>query len=97
MLREIIPWYDAIPLTYTTVFTPISYQRKASKQSKAATSGPSTNKQVTLQSAVKSRDLREEFVLDAVSLFTHADIPLHKVDKMRPFLQKYCQQAGSLP
>ena len=69
-------------------------QRKASKQSKAVTSGPSTSKQVTLHSAVKSKDLREEFVLDTVSLFTHADIPLHKVEKMRPFLQKYCQQVS---
>ena len=46
---------------------------------------------------VKSKDLREEFILDTVSLCTHADIPLHKAEKMRPFLQKYCKQAGSLP
>ena len=31
-------------------------QRKASKQSQAATSGPPTSKQVTLQSAMKSKD-----------------------------------------
>ena len=72
-------------------------QQRASKQSKAATSGPSTSRQVTLQSAVKSKDLREEFVLNAFGLFTHVDIPLHKVEKMCPFLQKYCKQAGSLP
>ena len=46
---------------------------------------------------MKSKDLREEFILDTVSLCAHADIPLHKVDKLRPFLQKYCKQAGSLP
>ena len=72
-------------------------QRKASKLAKADTSGLSTSKQVTLQSVVNSKDLREEFILDTVSLCTHADIPLHKVEKMRPFLQKYCKQAGSLP
>ena len=27
----------------------------------------------------------------------HAHIPLHKVEKMRPFLQKYCKIADSLP
>ena len=74
--------------------------RKGSKLGKAESSTqdrPSTSRQVTLSSVVKSKDLREEFVLDYVCLCTRADIPLHKTDKMRPFLQKYCKQAGSLP
>jgi hypothetical protein len=28
---------------------------------------------------------------------TLADIPLEKVEKMRPFLNKHCVQAGTLP
>ena len=28
---------------------------------------------------------------------TLSDIPLHKIDKMRPFLLKYCKEDGSIP
>ena len=75
--------------------------KKCSKQSKetvsGAVAGPFTSRQVTLSSIVKSKDLREEFVLDYIKLCTLADIPLYKTDAMRPFLQKYCKQAGTLP
>ena len=71
--------------------------RKTSKGASSASAGPSTSRQVTLTSIVKSKDLREEFVLDYVKLCTLADIPLHKTEKMRPFMQKYCKQAGTLP
>ena len=52
---------------------------------------------MTLGTVVKSRGLREEYVLDYVKMCTLADIPLEKTDKIRPFLEKHCKQAGALP
>ena len=46
---------------------------------------------------MKSRDLREEFVVDFIKMESMADIPLEKVEKMKPFLVEYCKQAGTLP
>ena len=46
---------------------------------------------------MKSKDLREEFASDYTKLGTLTDIPLHKTEKMQPFLQKYCRQACSPP
>ena len=43
-------------------------------------------KQVTLTTLVKSQDLMEEFVLDFIKMSTMVDIPLEKVERMRPFL-----------
>ena len=54
-------------------------------------------RQVSLTTITKSKDLRKEFVLDFIKMSTMADIPLEKVEKMRPFLLKYCKQAGTLP
>ena len=45
----------------------------------------------------RSRDLREEFEIDFLRMATTADIPLEKVEKMKPFLLKYSKQAGTLP
>ena len=58
--------------------------------------GSSGAQQVTLKS-LKSRDLREEFVVDFIKMSSMADIPLEEVEKMKPFLVKYCKQAGTLP
>ncbi|XP_041480924.1 uncharacterized protein LOC121428390 [Lytechinus variegatus] len=54
-------------------------------------------RQTTLHSTMKSKDLREEFILDFVKCCTMADIPLHKVENMRPFILKHCKQGGALP
>jgi hypothetical protein len=54
-------------------------------------------RQTTISSMIKSKDLREDFVLDFVTLCTVADIPLEKVDKMKPFLEKHCSQGGTIP
>lgn len=59
--------------------------------------GASTSKQITLTTCVKSRDLREGFVLDYLKMCTLAVIPLEKTESMRPFLRKHCKQAGALP
>ena len=50
-----------------------------------------------LATAVKSHDARQEFILDYIRICTLADVPLEKTDKIRPFLGKYCAQAGALP
>ena len=68
-------------------------QRKDLKEADTASSG---RKQVTLTTLVKSKDLREEFV-DFIKMSTMVDIPLEKVERVRPFLLKYCKQAGTLP
>ena len=67
------------------------------KDLKEAGSSGSGIRQVSLTTITKSKDLREEFVLDFIKMSTMADIPLEKVEKMRPFLLKYCKQAGTLP
>ncbi|XP_072178106.1 uncharacterized protein [Diadema setosum] len=56
-----------------------------------------TKRQKTLDSLVKSKDLREAFILDFVKMCTMADIPLNKVEKLRPFVEKHCSQGGALP
>lgn len=63
---------------------------------KEASSSSGAAKQVTIKTLMKSKDLREEFVLDFIKMSTMADIPLEKVEKMKPFLLKYCKQAGTL-
>ena len=64
---------------------------------KEADTSSSGRKQVTLTTLVKSNDLRAEFVLDFIKMSTMVDIPLEKVERMRPHLLKYCKQAGTLP
>ena len=71
--------------------------RKAAKASKAEKSLASSSRQVTLSTVVKAKNLREEFVLDYIKMCTVADIPLEKTEKVRPFSQKHCPQAGALP
>ena len=72
-------------------------KKEARKAKNSSSDVPSTSRQITLGTVVKSRDLRAEFVLDYVKMCTVADIPLEKTDKMRPFLEKHCKQAGALP
>ena len=67
------------------------------KDQKEAGSSATTHQQVTLTSMARSRDLREEFVIDFLKMATMADILLEKVEKMKPFLLKYSKQAGTLP
>ena len=66
-------------------------QRKDLKEADTSSSG---RKQVTLTTLVKSKDLREEFLLDFIKMSTMVDIPLEKVERMRPFPLKYCKQAS---
>ena len=71
---------------------------KKVRQVKRTSSGACrTGRQVTLSTVLKSKDARQDFVLDYVKLCTIADIPLEKTERMSPFLRKYCAQAGALP
>ena len=70
--------------------------RKANSKS-SGSDGPSTSRQTTLGTVVKARELREEFIFDYLKMCTTADIPLDKTEKIRPFLNKHCKQAGALP
>jgi len=61
--------------------------------------GPSGVKQVSIAkaNAATSSGLRREFNHDLVWVMAHANIPLEKVEKLRPFLLKYCRQGGACP
>ena len=72
-------------------------KKKARKAKSCSSEAPSTSRQMTLGTVIKSRELRVEFVLDYVKMGIVADIPLEKTDKMRPFLEKHHKQAGVLP
>lgn len=79
------------------------YKEKFEKEkAKAESAGKRINQPlkqstVTASFSKSSHDAREEFVLDFIKMCTQADIPLHKVSKMKPFVQKHCKQGGSLP
>ena len=65
-----------------------SMQHVANKEKKVNRAGASSSQQVTLSTVLKSKDVRQEFILDYVKLCTIADIPLEKTEKLRPFLRK---------
>ena len=65
-------------------------EKKGGQSSKGA-------RQVCLTSIVKSKSMREEFILDYIKLCSLAEIPLEKTEKMRPFFTKHCKQGGALP
>lgn len=76
-----------------------SKKHKTRKEEKEAASSSSTGelRQRTLTTVARSKDLREEFILDFLKMCTVADIPLEKTEKMMPFLKKHCVQGGALP
>ena len=47
--------------------------------------------QTTLETFKHTISERDELNLELVKVFTAADIPLEKVDKLRPFFRKYCK------
>ena len=52
---------------------------------------------VTFTTISKSKDVREEFILDFIKMCTISDIPLENTGKMLPFMRKHCKQGGALP
>ena len=69
-------------------------ERKEAESSSDVGPGPV---QRTLTTICKSKDLREDFILDFLKMCTIADIPVEKTEKMMPFLRKHCKQGGALP
>ena len=59
--------------------------RKEAKRQSELLSGASSSRQTTLEAMIKSKDLRESFVLDYMKRCTVADITLEKMEKIRPF------------
>ena len=56
--------------------------RKEAKLAKAgASSTASCSQQITLSTVVKSKDARQDFILDFVKMCTVADIPLKKTEE----------------
>jgi uncharacterized coiled-coil DUF342 family protein len=47
--------------------------------------------QTTIPAIQKIRSEKSEINLQIVEIFTKADIPLEKIDKLKPFFQKYCR------
>ena len=47
--------------------------------------------QRTLPSFENTLNEKEKINIDVVAAFTSADIPLEKIEKLRPFLLKYCK------
>lgn len=60
-------------------------------------SSKNSSLQQTLTSAATSTGARQEFVEDFVAVCAESDIPLEKIQKLRPFLVKHCKQGGALP
>ena len=91
---------DFVDIVWTileSILSKITSKVRNKRQRDEAGTASSTSRQVTLGSMVKSKDLRECFALDFLKMCTLADIPLEKTEKIRPFLQKHCQQAGAIP
>ena len=69
-------------------------KKEAKKQKQSGSAGPSSSRQTTIGTIVKSKEMRESFLLDYLKMCTFADIPLENTEKIRPFLQKHCKEAG---
>ena len=72
--------------------------KKLAKEARSSTSGgPSTGRQMMLGTVVKSRDLREEFILDYVKMCTLADIPLKKTERSVCFWRSIASKEERYP
>ena len=66
-------------------------RKEANHKKTEMPSAASRNRQVALSTMLKSKDAH------FVKICTLAEIPLEEITKVRPFLRKYCAQAGALP
>jgi len=53
--------------------------------------------QLSLEEVKSVASISHPIVLDFVNMLISADIPMQKVDKMKPFLTKYCVDGGKVP
>src|SRR5260363_339948 len=71
---------------------------KSHKENKAKANQSSTHTfQRTLQTTLNAYDVRRAIIKDLIETMVMADIPLEKVNHLRPFLQKYCREGGAIP
>ena len=80
-----------------TQFFRVDHIKSKVHMRKKSSIGSSQVKQRTITTSFKSKKIRDEFILDFLKMCTLSDISLHKIDKMRPFLLKYCKEGGSIP
>lgn len=55
-----------------------------------------SRQQTTLETFENTFTERDEFNLELVKVFTAANIPLEKVNKLRPFFRKYCKNGNAM-
>lgn len=54
-------------------------------------------RQLTINDTTTSAQHRTEITHDLIAMCTMADIPLHKADKMIPFIRKHARNGGAVP
>ncbi|CAG8766022.1 10589_t:CDS:1, partial [Cetraspora pellucida] len=80
----------------STITAHINTHTHKNLKAKAHNSSNKT-RQPTINSIVNANKSRKVVINDLISAFIQADIPLEKVDKLRPWLRKYLHEGGSIP
>lgn len=55
------------------------------------------DRQQSLQSSVAIMEGKRQIITDLVKAWVEADIPIEKIDKLRTFFRKHCQEGGTIP
>lgn len=67
-------------------------KNKAAKEQREVKS-----KQSTINTSISATQKKKDTVLDLVEAFVNANIPLEKIDKLRPWLKDSLHNGGSIP
>lgn len=54
-------------------------------------------RQGTIEGAISASIVRNDLAQDFVAMMAEADVPIHKTEKIKPFLRKHCRAAGAIP
>jgi hypothetical protein len=68
-----------------------------SAQSTVTSRPNAAKRQRTMGEMVSATTKKNELISDLITIFAVADIPLQKVDALRPFLRKHVNNGGSIP
>ena len=68
-----------------------------STQSTVASRPNAAKRQRSMGEMVSATNKKSELISDLITIFAVADIPLQKVDALRPFLRKHVNNGGSIP
>jgi len=68
-----------------------------SSDSSHSVSAPLTKRQRSMGEMVSAAAKKTQMITDLITIFAVADIPLQKVDAIRPFLRKHVTNGGSIP